>query len=278
MVQDIDQELLNNRVDLVDILSKMDRVIIAYSGGVDSAFLAAVANEVLGNNALSVTAVSPSLAPSELEEAQSLAQDLGLNYRTINTNEIDREDYSANNPDRCFFCKDELYSHLIKFCGEENYSFVVNGTNVDDLGDYRPGLDAATQYGVRRPLVEANLEKKDIRVLSREMGLPTWDKPAQACLSSRIPYGTMVTVEALTTIAKAEKYLREKGFKQLRVRHHENIARIEISTDDFDVLTSEPLRTEVPSYFKSLGYSYVTLDLEGFRSGSLNEILHSKDI
>ena len=278
MVQAIDQELLNKRGDLVDILSKMDRVIIAYSGGVDSAFLAAVANEVLGNNALSVTAVSPSLAPSELEEAQSLAQDLGLNYRIINTNEIDREDYSANNPDRCFFCKDELYSHLIKFCGEENYSFVVNGTNVDDLGDYRPGLDAATQYGVRSPLVEANLEKKDIRVLSREMGLPTWDKPAQACLSSRIPYGTMVTVEALTTIAKAEKYLREKGFKQLRVRHHENIARIEISADDFDVLTSEPLRTEVPSYFKSLGYSYVTLDLEGFRSGSLNEILNSKDI
>ena len=278
MVQAIDQELLNKRVDLVDILSKMDRVIIAYSGGVDSAFLAAVANEVLGNNALSVTAVSPSLAPSELEEAQSLAQDLGLNYRIINTNEIDREDYSANNPDRCFFCKDELYSHLIKFCGEENYNFVVNGTNVDDLGDYRPGLDAATQYGVRSPLVEANLEKKDIRVLSREMGLPTWDKPAQACLSSRIPYGTMVTVEALTTIAKAEKYLREKGFKQLRVRHHENIARIEISADDFDVLTSEPLRTEVPSYFKSLGYSYVTLDLEGFRSGSLNEILNSKDI
>ena len=157
MVQAIDQELLNKRVDLVDILSKMDRVIIAYSGGVDSAFLAAVANEVLGNNALSVTAVSPSLAPSELEEAQSLAQDLGLNYRTINTNEIEREDYSANNPDRCFFCKDELYSHLIKFCGEENYSFVVNGTNVDDLGDYRPGLDAATQYGVRSPLVEANL-------------------------------------------------------------------------------------------------------------------------
>ena len=278
MVQAIDQELLNKRVYLVDILSKMDRVIIAYSGGVDSAFLAAVANEVLGNNALSVTAVSPSLAPSELEEAQSLAQDLGLNYRTINTNEIEREDYSANNPDRCFFCKDELYSHLIKFCGEENYSFVVNGTNVDDLGDYRPGLDAATQYGVRSPLVEANLEKNDIRVLSREMGLPTWDKPAQACLSSRIPYGTMVTVEALTTIAKAEKYLREKGFKQLRVRHHENIARIEISADDFDVLTSEPLRTEVPSYFKSLGYSYVTLDLEGFRSGSLNEILNSKDI
>tara|TARA_Y100001960_G_scaffold79795_1_gene85236 strand:- start:2848 stop:3684 length:837 start_codon:yes stop_codon:yes gene_type:complete len=278
MVQAIDKELQNKRVYLVDILSKMDRVIIAYSGGVDSAFLAAVANEVLGSSALSVTAVSPSLAPSELEEAESLAQDLGLNYRTINTNEIDREDYSANNPDRCFFCKDELYSHLIKFCGEENYNFVVNGTNVDDLGDYRPGLDAATQYGVRSPLVEANLEKKDIRVLSREMGLPTWDKPAQACLSSRIPYGTMVTVEALTTIAKAEKYLRTKGFKQLRVRHHESIARIEISADDFDVLTSEPLRTEVPSYFKSLGYSYVTLDLEGFRSGSLNEILNSKDI
>jgi len=273
MVQTVDQELVKKREFLVDTLYKMESVIIAYSGGVDSAFLAAVANEVLGNSALSVTAVSPSLAPSELEEAQILAQKLSLNYRTINTNEIERRDYSANNPDRCFFCKDELYSHLVRFSREENYNFVVNGTNVDDLGDYRPGLDAATQYGVRSPLVEVNLKKEDIRVLSREMALPTWDKPAQACLSSRIPYGTMVTVEALTTIAKAEKYLRAKGFRQLRVRHHENIARIEVSSDDFEALTSEPLRTEVPSYFKSLGYSYVTLDLEGFRSGSLNEIL-----
>ena len=273
MVQAVDQELAKKRQFLVDTLYKMESVIIAYSGGVDSAFLAAVANEVLNNSALSVTAVSPSLAPSELEEAQILAQKLGLNYRTINTNEIERRDYSANNPDRCFFCKDELYSHLVRFSREENYNFVVNGTNVDDLGDYRPGLDAATQYGVRSPLVEVNLKKDDIRVLSRDMDLPTWDKPAQACLSSRIPYGTMVTVEALTTIAQAEKYLRAKGFRQLRVRHHENIARIEVSSDDFEALTSEPLRTEVPRYFKSLGYSYVTLDLEGFRSGSLNEIL-----
>ncbi len=273
MVQTSDKTLLQKRSDLVNILEQMRSVIVAYSGGVDSAFLAAVANEALGRKALSVTAVSPSLAPSELDEATDLANRIGLNFMTIETNEIDRPDYQANNPDRCFFCKDELYTHLVRFAEEESFDSIVNGTNVDDLGDYRPGIEAAKQYGVRSPLVEAELTKDDIRALSRDMDLPTWDKPAQACLSSRIPYGTTVTVEALTKIAKAEQFLRSKGFKQLRVRHHDTIARIEIEPSDFSAITSEPLRSEINQEFKNIGYSYITLDLDGFRSGSLNEIL-----
>lgn len=252
------------------LLEGYGSVAVAYSGGADSAFLADVAAEVLGERAIAVTAVSESLAPAEHDDARALAAERGWRYTEVHTREIDRPEYRRNAPDRCFHCKDELFDVLEPLRPALGVAEIAVGTNLDDFGDFRPGQRAARQHGVRTPLVDAGLTKAEVREASRARGLRTWNKPASACLSSRIAYGVEVTPERLSRVGRAEALLHELGFREMRVRDHGDLARIEVSLSEVERLASSPLRECVSAFLRELGFAHVTLDLEGFRSGSLN--------
>lgn len=268
---EIEFSLEEKDAKLRSLIAGYGAVIVAYSGGVDSTFLAGVAHDVLGKNALAVTSRSPSVATEELNSAASLAYGRGWRHLIVDTDEMNDPRYLANDGRRCFFCKTELYTHLDKVAGNESIGIVANGANTDDLGDYRPGMEAAKNFEVVSPLVEARMNKQDIRDLSKRMDLPTWDKPAQPCLSSRIPYGTMVSVDALRKVGKAEKGLHDLGFSVVRVRHYGEVGRVEIPLEDF--VRFEAVRVEAEAVVVGAGYTSMDLDPEGFRSGGLNAAL-----
>lgn len=258
-------------------IKSMNKLIIAFSGGVDSTFLLKVASDVLKDNVIAVTARSSTYPEREYNEAANFAKSIGAKHIVITSEELDIEGFSKNPVNRCYYCKKELFSKVRKIAKENNVNYIADGSNVDDLSDYRPGLKAINELGVVSPLKEAGITKNDIRTLSKEMGLPTWNKPSFACLSSRFPYGEEITREKLQIVDKAEQYLLDLGFKQLRVRYHNGIARIEVSPDERKKFFDEPLMDKVYNEFKKFGFNYVTLDLKGYRTGSMNETIN-KDI
>ena len=257
------------------LLARLPSALVAFSGGVDSTFLLRVAHEVLGERCLALTTVSPTTPADDLEAARELAAVIGVEHLILDTDELAIPGYAANPTNRCYFCKDNLFTICAAEAARRGLGAVLDGANVDDLGDHRPGLLAAAERGVRHLLVEAEFSKAEIRVASRRLGLPTWDRPASPCLSSRFPYGTRITPERLARVAAAESFLRARGFRELRVRYHDRVARLEVPVEEMPRLLASATREDVVRELKRLGFAYVALDLQGFRSGSLNEPLGS---
>jgi len=272
----LDTETQAKYEHLQTILRAMESVLVAYSGGVDSALLLKVAHDVLGDRAMGVIASSAAYAPEETKEATAVAEQMGLPLLTIETHELEDERYVTNDFNRCYFCKTELFTHLEPLAKQHDLRYIAYGVNKDDDGDFRPGQRAAREFDVRGPLKEAGMGKREIRAVAHMLGVPVWDKPAMACFSSRIPYGSKVDVTSLQMIYKAEKLLRELGFKQLRVRHHDKIARIEVERSEIPRLVEEEMSRIVTDGLRKIGYTYVTVDLIGYRTGSMNESFFKK--
>ncbi|HYA11777.1 MAG TPA: ATP-dependent sacrificial sulfur transferase LarE [Thermodesulfovibrionales bacterium] len=270
--------MINSKLKkLIEILKDMQSAVLAYSGGVDSTFLLK-ALQISGIRTLAVTAVSEKTPHNDLQMAKRMTEKLGIEHRILRTDELSMEEFVKNTPERCFFCKDELFKKLSDIAISERYQFLLDGSNIDDTLDYRPGRRVAAHYNVRSPLIEAGLSKKEIRELSRQFGLPTWDKPSSPCLSSRFPYSQRITKDALRRVEKAEEFLREIGFHEVRVRDHDGVARIEVGENEIDLVLIPERKILISEKLKSLGYRFVSLDLDGYRMGSMNRTIGKESL
>ena len=268
-------KLLEKKIkNLKNYITSLDSAVVAFSGGVDSTFLLKLSSDILKDKVVAVTAKSSTFPQFELEDSETLARELGVKQVTIETNELKNKKFSSNDKERCYWCKNELFELISNFAKKNNFKYILDGSNYDDISDFRPGAKAAKKWEVLSPLRQAGLTKEEIRTASKVLGLPTWDKPAAACLASRIPYGTKITEDLLQKISRAESALKKLGFRQVRVRHHGNIARIELPTHDFPKILDGKIKNSVIKSLKELGYLYITLDIEGYTTGSMNKALN----